>query len=118
MRLHGDIIEYSTILDALNGAKDAGLIPEHVHLDKIKPHASRSRVRAFEVVLRAWQKLPGDKRRRPNSGYYGAAEDWAATRDEWGHFIARIFEKDHSAVFGPYNGRADFHAQTHGEYAI
>lgn len=44
--------------------------------------------------------------------------DKAATWDEWGHFLAAIFEQDEDAICGNYNGADDFHSQTKYKYEI
>jgi hypothetical protein len=42
----------------------------------------------------------------------------AATWDEHGHIFARLFDTDPEAIIGHYDGREDFHAQTHDAYRI
>lgn len=112
MKLHSDTITYLDIHDALKAAKATGLVAPQVILEKIHTCGSRSRKVGYEIVLRANYKVPGDKRRRPNSGAYGAGDDWAATYIEWGVFIAELFDIDHDAIFGSYKGYDHFHKVT------
>lgn len=77
---------------------------------------SRSRARAFEV------KLTGTSNRRVNPGtsdgsYWGVGRDHAATWDEWGIFIANLFDMDNNMFAGTakhpvYANIYDFHHQT------
>lgn len=90
-----------------------------VYLERFYEYGSRSRARAFDTNLRGLHNLTPDgvKRRRPNSGQRGAGNDWAATYDEWGWFLAALFDADPTArCAGAYDGRADFHRKTNGKY--
>jgi len=59
----------------------------------------------------------GQKRRWSNSGVRGAGGYRAATYDEWGWFLAALFDADPTArCVNSYDGRADFHRVTHGKY--
>lgn len=69
-------------------------------------HGSKSRARAFEV------RLTGESRRRPNSGTRGAGDDYAATWDQWGVFLAVLFEADPDMVVPYYASPEDYAAQT------
>lgn len=76
-------------------------------------HGSRSHVRSLEV------KLTGTSTRRPNDR--GASDDYAATWDEWGMFLARMFAADPDMVAGtvknPIYACADhFRWSTGGRY--
>lgn len=104
---------------ALLAAKDAGTIPPHVYFDQLSPAGSRTRTYGGNVHLCASHKAIGDRRRYANTGFSGADRDTlAATYDEWGHFLAALFDLDPTAVAGPYKSRDDFHAQTSGKYRI
>lgn len=107
MRLHTDRITYEALARLANDLRG-------VHMD-ISVHGSRSRRLAFEV------KLTGNSPSRPNSGKHGAdgfeLDEHAATWDEWGVIIARVFELDQRAFWGNakrpvYGGAVDFHYQT------
>lgn len=118
MRLHSDTLTRDEIDAALVNADLPG-----VFIDVLSSHGSRSRARAFEVRLAAepGKDRNGNVRRPRNSGSYGSdGRDpfKGATYDEWGYFIAELFERDPDAVFGPYNGRDDFHRKTNGDYRV
>lgn len=79
---------------------------------------SRTHARAFDVALE-WlgPKERGDGRYRRNPGKSGGFDmPWAATYDEWGEWLARLFEIDPGATMTYYRDREDFHAQTNGKY--
>lgn len=93
-----------------------------VYMERWYEYGSRSRARAFDVILRGLHSTTrdGTKRRRPNLGashdrsYY---DQWAATYDEWGWFLAALFEADPLArCEGTYDGREDFHEKTNNKY--
>jgi hypothetical protein len=106
MRIHTDLLVEAD----LDGAVPAGLTVEH------ERKGSRKRTRAYDVRLGSPTKEPGDGRRRPNSGQFGAGAGWAATYDEWGAFIATLYDYDPDALIGPYQGEQHFHETTHGRY--
>lgn len=78
-------------------------------------HGSRKRNHAFEVsITYCGEKVKGDGRGRTNAGTSGYNFDrpYAATWDEWGEWLALLFELDPDMIAGPYDGRDDFYAQT------
>lgn len=97
MRLHTDTI---TTADLLRAAKAARVQVEFTS------HGSRSRHHAFNV------KLTGESRRRPNGGNYGAADDYAATWDQWGVFLGILFGVDLDMKCWAYDGADDFNWKT------
>lgn len=101
MRLHTDNL---TSLDMWAAAAIA-----RVDLE-MTTHGSRSRNRAFNVTLR------GESRRRPNGGSYGATSDYAATWDQWGVFLAELFDRDNSLATGFYTDADTFHRMTAGRF--
>lgn len=106
MRIHTDIIKLPVLFQAL---------PKPELCLQAMAHGSRKRANAFEVRLE-WlgPKVKGDGRRKTNSGNYGAAV--AATYDEWGEWIARLYVIDPTAIIGPYNNVDDFHLKTDYAY--
>lgn len=92
MRIHTNTLTSTDLYDAARIAR-ADL--------ELTTHGSRKRARAFNVTLR------GESRRRPNMGKYGAGDEYAATWDQWGVFLAELFDRDPS-VFTPYDKDADF----------
>lgn len=97
MRIHTD----ATLTTIVNAARIA-----RVDLVVSTEHGSRSRARAFEV------KLEGVSRRRPNGGSSGAGSGFAATWDQWGVFLAHLFEVDPTAKCWAYDGAEDFANKT------
>lgn len=107
MKIYTDLLAPSDIYRA---AADAG---SDVDVE-LTSHSSRSRSHAFTVHLIA-EPRPG-RRRNTNTGRQGAGYDCAATWDEWGNFLATLFQLDPNIVAGPYDGREDFTWQTAGRY--
>lgn len=116
MKLHSDVLKWPDVQAALVAAKDTGNVARHVYFEMLEERGSRSRKNGFDIQLGTYTKIPGDKRRYKNSGDSGASNVYAATYDEWGWFIDAIFNADGAAIFGPYNGKDDFHSQTRYAY--
>ena len=85
MRIHSDILTADDIHAATRDLPGVYVTASQ--------HSSRARQRAFEV------SLEGNGYRK-NTGLYGGAEDFAATWDEWGVVIARLFGIDPHAFWG------------------
>lgn len=78
----------------------------------LEPRGARKRARAFDV------HLTGTSSRRPNDGHgNGSHAGYAATWDEWGMFLATLYEADPDMIAHPYTGAAHFHAATCGRFA-
>lgn len=100
MRIHTDHLTTSDIYTAARHAR--------VDVVVLTEHGSRSRDHAFNV------KLEGESRRRPNGGASGKgyASGYAATWDQWGVFLAILFDID-PAMVTPYDAsREAFLART------
>lgn len=82
MKIHSDVLDYADVQEALKGMPGVFFIT-------CEQRGSRSHARAFEV------KLEGNSPRRAMNH-----EDQAATWDEWGLFLNRIYEVDPEAVCG------------------
>lgn len=119
MKFHSDTLTTSDIRDALKAAKAKGNVDDLVEFMILEPKGSRTRSNGFEIRLE-WlgEKQRGDGRHWTNSGKSGANSygngngTYAATYDEWGWFIAELFDMDADAVFGTYKGYGGFHADT------
>lgn len=103
MRIHTNIIDPA---DMYRAAEDAG---DGVTVEFME-HGSRSRLRAFEF------SLSGTSNRRRNSGNRGAGDEYAATWDEWGMFLAHLFALDPEARSGWYESADYFHWVTGGRF--
>lgn len=113
MKIHTDILNHSNLVDAMNAA---GRYAPSVSLNVNSEHKSNSHRRAFDVALRG----NGQRHtRRPNPGFRGALrnDEYAATHDDWGYFLAAVYAQDPNAKTGEYHNAEDFHAKTKGMYA-
>ena len=74
---------------------------------------SKPRIRShgWTVQLRCWGSA-----RHVNTGYYGAGEQGAASWDQHGEWMARLFDIDPDARIAYYNGAEDFHRSTRDKY--
>ena len=106
MKIHSDILTFTDIQAA---------VPEGCYLavfdhpgfgrTRCGYEGSRTRERGFVV------RLSGNSKSAMRN-----LSDKAATWDEWGIFIAAIFERDPNAVVGWYKTRDDFFRVTCEEY--
>jgi len=116
MIMHTDTITLADIGEATRYATREGGQPrgEHVIATRWTERGSRKRARAFDVIL------SGNNSRRQNGGTryadHGRDAEFAATYDEWGHFLAFLFAIDPRMVTPYYNGADDFHTKTANEY--
>lgn len=104
MKIHTDIITARDMKDAI---ERAGLTSSHLQYIE---RGSRSRRRAFEF------SLSGTSSRRKNSGQWGAGDDYAATWDEWGMFLAHLFAVDPGAHSRDYESADHYHWVTGGRF--
>jgi hypothetical protein len=139
MRLHTSLTA-DDLFDALNLAKQHGLITHDVRFDPITAYNSQTHPRAYEIQLGASQGggLPAgytnqygkrQKCRRTRNGNYTRDLRFAATWHEWGWLMALIYRADPNARWGSkasaanmwgrggYQNRDDFHNKTHGDFA-
>lgn len=111
----------STIDQALRNAIRRGNVAPDVHF-VVGPtvYGSRSHAHGVEVQLGTYDSSSGPTRSRhfKNTGTSGADHIWAATWDEWGWFLAEVFNYDPSAKAGPYVGREGFDAATSNAYTL
>lgn len=107
MRIHANTLAPHQIYEATCAAGMTGVDVT------LTDHGSRSRARAYDV------KLTGTSSRRPNgSNRDGESTDnYAATWDEWGMFLAALFAADDSLTIPHvYADVDDFHFKTGGRY--
>lgn len=98
--------------------KDGGMtaaLPAGIGFETFKPMLGTPRVRRFAWDVRLTRE---GSRRAFNTGKHGASRDrGAASWDDYGVWIARLYDRDPLARIGPYSSRENFHAKTHGNYA-
>lgn len=105
MKIHSDKI---TLLDLYAAAEVARVEMEYTR------HGSRCRALSFDV------RLTGESRRRPNRTLY--SDEYAATWDQWGVFLAVLFDTDpdmlcgSSEKYAAYKDRTDFQVKTNGRF--
>ena len=102
MRIHANTLTTSEIYKAARIAR--------VEIEHLTEHGSRKRAHAFEV------KLSGESRRRPNNN--GAHGDvFAATWDQWGVFLACLFDADNKITIpSAYEDRDQFQYRTDARF--
>lgn len=119
MRIHSDKLTPEILRDCL--ANDPRFDNTGAAIWRLNSHRSTKRKFAFEVRIGADAgKDRNGKTRRPSmgGGYHnpmGYAENYtekALTYNEWGYWIANVFEFDPDAIIGPYDGVDDFVATT------
>jgi hypothetical protein len=86
-------------------------LPEGVSFDRISESGSRTHRRKFNVLLTG-------SGYRVNTGRYGAGDWQGATWDEWGLFLANVYDADPSALcpVPGYRSRIHFHVLTAGRF--
>ena len=97
MRIHTSVLTMSDIHEAARVAR--------VDFGRLNEHGSRTRARAFDVTL------TGESRRRPNDRGSNPGA-YAATWDQWGVFLAVLFDRDPAMVTPYYSDRDDFERKT------
>jgi hypothetical protein len=102
MRIHSDTL---TSLDLFEAARISRTELTYEF------HGSRSRTRSVDV------HLTGESKRRPNDRGRHLSHEYAATWDQWGVFLAVLFDRDPDMLCGTakrpaYADRADFHFKT------
>lgn len=117
MRIHTDKLTEQDFLDVLARVQRKGRIAFDVMFKTLSQHRSQDYARSFEVQLEASSKDEGDGRKWANSGSYGAATAYTATWDEWGWFLAELYDIDAFMRVGPkgspfYESDEDFHEKT------
>lgn len=114
MKLHSDILTESDIREALASAQRRGNVAPQVQFAEFDAAGSRSRKHSWNIGLEAAYKADGDKRLRRMH----RRDDWAATYEEWGWFIAELFAKDENMIFGTYKGWDSFLNQTNFKFEV
>ena len=116
MKLHSRTLTYADLHTALKAAPG-------VHLDRAEPRGSRSHGKGWDIALES-DGTPdvGGKPRRfaRNVGkagrFPGEHPGFAASYDDWGRYLAVLFDLDPDLHAGPYKGRDHFHEVTQHAY--
>lgn len=124
MKLHTKLNSHQ-IYDALTDVKLGGGMTKDIYFVQFAYENSRTHPNGYLIQLGTTDQhsLPSGKKRHyknrhyKNSGDHGSDTIWAATYDEWGWFIAELFERDPNAKFGYYSSRDDFNEKTNGKFA-
>lgn len=108
MRIHSNVIEYADVIEAVHGMPGVYVT--------VSQHGSRSHARAFEVMLE------GNGAARNTGTHGGDPQIQAATWDEWGLFLARLYDLDNSMLCGSakypvYASLSDFDYHTQGRFS-
>lgn len=126
MRLYTNNLTKQGVLNCIT---KAGLTAEGVTVDWDSFETFEAKhpyKQSIEVRLRGepGKDRHGQRRRRPNpgtgwsSGTRAHDELMGATWDEWGYFIAEIFNADPEAKFPDYKSPQDFLTKTDYKYGI
>ncbi len=102
MKIHSDIIDQT-------GTFYAAAQDKSYAVSDITKVGSKSRRNAFNVYL-------GGSARARSQHWDGYDYVKAATYDEWGFFIATLYEIDPNMIAGPYKGIDDFNTKTKHAY--
>ncbi len=109
MRILSDVLTRESFRDILNST---GLAREGVYVWDLTEGRSRKRARGFTLYLAATYR---EGRRLSNSGP-NQVRHTVPTYDEWGVFLAALFDVDPNAHTSYYDGREDFHRKTRDAY--
>ena len=120
MKLHSDTLQLNDIHLALKSAQAEGNVTDDITFVILRQAGSRSRRYAYEIQLGTFDKASGPGKSRHHKNL-GTSPDrtlgvYAATYDEWGHFISALLHADPDATFGPYKGLDSFDVQTRYAY--
>ena len=126
MKLHTKLSSHD-VYDSMAVTKARGLMTKDVKFTQFIEQPSRSHPNGFLIQLGTHDKRSGPKnsryykntgKRGANSGRYEGYPMWAATYDEWGWFIADIFDRDPDAKFGHYTSQKRFNELTNNKYQL
>jgi hypothetical protein len=111
MKIYSDTLTAGEVRMAatdVNGSRLGG----QIGFETFEPMQSpRKRRRGWNVRL-----YRIGSQRHFNTGTHGAGDQGAADWDDYGAFLAALYEKDSRAVAGYYTGRENFHRSTDGKY--
>jgi hypothetical protein len=110
---------------AFRDVRDIGHLTLDISLVQFEEEPSKTHPYGHKIQLGTQYQfsLPNGKSRHyKNTKIWGDTQMWAASHDEWGWFIARIFELDPTARWtgggGAYTSPEDFIKKTDGKYSM
>jgi hypothetical protein len=120
MKLHTKLTK-DEIRQALFHVQYDGPVPSvsgDVQFVRFDPEPSRSHPFGYHIRLGSYNPWLAGGKRRHRLNFWPDDSAYAASYDEWGYFIAELFELDPDAKFGYYKGRDDFDSQTNWKFCI
>jgi len=126
MKLHTKL-DIGEVYNSLIVTKARELMTEDIYFHQLIEQPSKTHPKGYIIQLATTDQRSGPKNSRyyKNTGKRGANSErntgealWAATFDEWGWFIADLFERDPGARFGHYTTAAKFHEMTKNKYRL
>jgi hypothetical protein len=120
MKIH-TVLTGENLRDLLDQTKNARQMTADVFFVQFRFQVSRSRPNGYLVQLGTssqWSLPSGRSRHFKNTGKSGADGIWAASYDEWGWFLARVFAADPSAIAGHWKSKEMFMEVTKGAFTL
>lgn len=111
MKLHTKLNNHQ-INEAMTHVKERGLVADGIYFVQFAYENSQSHPYGYLIQLGTNENTTPGNKRRGRKQVANGDRIWAATYDEWGWFIAEIFECDPNAKFGYYKNYDDFHEKT------
>lgn len=105
MKIHSDVLTTTDLQETVS--RVGGM-----YIDECTP-IPKPKIRA-----RGWNILAASttRTRRRNNGKNGAGDGFAASRDDYGRWFARLYEIDPNAQICCYKNKEDFDTKTYGRY--
>jgi hypothetical protein len=112
MKIHSDALAPADILEILKDLQESGDIDKNVFPVVFGFSKSRSHRYAVEIQLGTHVRTTEPKRGYKTKDSHTGENIYAATYEEWGLFLADIFNRDYSAKCGIYKNQDDFQVKT------
>jgi hypothetical protein len=126
MKLHTKL-DIGEVYNSLIVTKARDLMTDDIYFYQFIEQPSRTHPHGYLIQLGTYDQRSGptNSRRYKNTGKRGSHAErntgeplWAATYEEWGWFIADLFERDPGARFGHYTSAAKFHEMTKNKFHL
>ena len=124
MRIHTDVLTRHHIHAAMREvgvnriAEGKESLTLGTMVDRCDERGSRQRERGFDVTL-VHDGTRNNRRRNPGTSRDRSVQwdEYAAPYDDWGWWLARLYELDPDMVAGQYENAAHFHQVTRGRFS-